>query len=76
MRIGVYAAQTIQADVCIDLSGIDCRVTEEVLHNSQIRSAFEQVRSKCMTQGVRGDRLIDACLDGMLHDDAVHRATG
>ena len=58
----------------VNLGGVNSGVSEQVLYDSEIRSALEQVSGECVTQSVGGYCLIDAGFYGMLHDDAVHRA--
>ncbi len=56
------------------LGGVDGRVTEQVLNYAQVGAALQEVGGEGVSQGVRRDGLINAGLEGVFHDDAVHRA--
>ena len=56
-------AQAFFQDMSVDLGGGNISMTQQLLYRLQIRSAFEQVTGKGMTQYVRRNRAcVQACI--------------
>jgi hypothetical protein len=53
-------SKVLEVEVCVDLSGPDISVTQQVLHGAQIAARFEQVAGKRVTQHVRVDVTVHA----------------
>ena len=56
------AAQVFAIQVRVDLRRGEAGMTEHLLHSAQIGTAFDQVRSERMTEGVWADVLANMCL--------------
>ena len=61
--------------VGIDLGGLNAFVPKHLLDDTQIRSAFQQMRGKGMPEGVRTDGLGDAGQPSQILDDSEHHGT-
>ena len=72
MRIGVDSPETIKANVCVDLGGINGGVSKQILNHSQVRSALEKVSSKRMSQSMRRDLLLDLRFLRVFEHNSVH----
>ncbi len=62
MGHGIYVPKLLIDHLSIDLGGRDICMAQHFLNGFQIRTVFQQVDSKGMPQGVRGNVLVDACL--------------
>ena len=68
----VDSAQSIQTHVSIDLRGADRGVTQQILHYAQIRTTFEKVSGKRVSQRMRCDRFGNSSQSSVLQHDSVH----
>ena len=53
MEFRVNRFQAIAVDVCVNLRRADIAVAQQFLHDTQVRSAADEVAGEAMTQCVR-----------------------
>ncbi len=67
-----FCAQHRAVDMGIDLGSGDGFMPQHGLNGAQVSSSLQQVGSKRMTERVRTNGLLDACLFGQLFDEMEH----
>src|SRR5690606_37607460 len=72
----VQVFQALARDVRVDLGRREVAVTEQELHDPEVRAAIQEVRGKGVPQAVRRQLLLDARLLCVALDDVPERLAG
>lgn len=71
-----FLAEELDVEVGVYLGGDDALMTEHLLDGAEAGTTFQEMGSKGVTEGMRGDSLRDACCLCQLLDDSEDHHTG